>query len=97
MRTAVLAGLSLCFPYASGAPETGVLAEDCAPYQSRVAGVLSASSDESRVLPKLCQLDAWVNSIGIRSRIMRGTHDEPRVSIPGREGVADDPALSART
>jgi hypothetical protein len=40
--------------------------------------------------PKLLDFGAWANSIGIRWRIMRGTFEDSRVCIPGKEGVEID-------
>jgi pimeloyl-ACP methyl ester carboxylesterase len=37
--------------------------------------------------PKLFDVGAWRNSLGIRWRMLKGTHKDTRVCIPGSEGV----------
>lgn len=71
------------------------MAHETAVADTRVAGLLMLDAwayknfgyKLRRYGPKLLDVGAWRNSLGIRWRMLRGTHKDSRICIPGSEGV----------
>ena len=71
------------------------MAHETAVKDERVAGMVlldawaykTLAYQLRRIAPKLFDVKAWANALAVRWRVMRGTHKDTRICVPGSEGV----------